>query len=270
MALSVNLLGAISIATLGKHLLHPVTGERPVRAPFLEVRLVAYQATDVAANDDAGAQGDVFAKGEPPGRGEVAITSIPELYEYIMSASRSSHSSLRFIGDKGRRSTHTHDLDQIRRLALEHQQILISVPILKEEKVQLKRGKRLLARRQADCLLGSVIAIRRGRRVDAMIHPPWDAELALRRREQHLAALELDRHLTLQHGEVLLLEGVEVRRGLLVAEGAQTRVVEVEGHFDGKGPGRMGDDTGCDAALEAGEVSMKSLFVWWTFASTSR
>ncbi len=81
-----------------------------------------------------------------------------------------------------------------------------------------------------------------------MVHPRLHPDLAVLGTPHPFPTFDLHAQSTLEHAHVLLLVRVEVCGRLPGGEGDELRVVELEGHFEGEGTMRVGDQAGLDCA----------------------
>lgn len=126
--------------------------------------------------------------------------------------------------------------------------ILIPVPVLKEQLVQLVRFLRVHPAQQEP---RDRLPVFMGRRIQPVIRPRLDGELAVGGREDGLDALAFHREPAFEHGDEFLLVRVEVQRGFFLAELDELRVVEAEGDGEGEAAVREGHGQGRYRAVEA-------------------
>ena len=184
-------------------------------------------------------------------------SNICDASQHTCSATGGEGKGPRKIGSCSDR-TDTQNLNQIHLRAPDPNLILISIPILKEDRIQLEHLVRLRSREQ-ELRRGSPITLARARRIQPMGRPRLHPDLAVLGAQHPLTTFDLDAQTTLEHPHVLLLVGVEVRGRFPGGEGDQLRVLQLEGHFEGEGTMRVGDYAGLDCAVEAGAVERRSV-----------
>lgn len=116
---------------------------------------------------------------------------------------------------KGEHATYAQDLYQVDLPAGPDHVVLVLVPVLEEQGVQLVGLRRLGARQEElDDRVAFVLPLQL-EGVASMVHPRPDATLVFAGQQHALDPLELDRELALGRLDVLVLVGVEVDERLV-------------------------------------------------------